>query len=228
PIGPGLTLGPPSSAVPLAGVGPMRIEERGGRVVLLDRGAERPVVRGRPLELRGWRLLASGPEGRAALTVFAAEARAGKPPAWFPYDPRLALTVTLAPPAATASQRVLAPDGVEVLATEAGTVQVTVGDSAYALRVLRLPGASEDESELEIYFRDATNGKGTYPSGRFVSLIPREGGRYHLDFNRARNPFCAYNTAFPCPAPWRGNVIGAPVPAGERYAGGGLDSPIPK
>jgi hypothetical protein len=43
------------------------------------------------------------------------------------------------------------------------------------------------------------------------------GGRYRLDFNRARNPFCAYSSAYPCPAPWAGNTIPAPVMAGERY-----------
>ena len=67
-----------------------------------------------------------------------------------------------------------------------------------------------------------TNGQGTYPAGRFVPLVPERDGRYRLDFNRARNPFCAYSSAYPCPAPWRGNTITAPVEAGERYAGSGL------
>jgi uncharacterized protein (DUF1684 family) len=74
-------------------------------------------------------------------------------------------------------------------------------------------------------FRDETNGRGSYPAGRFVSLSPIADGRYRLDFNRARNPFCAYSSAYPCPAPWRGNAIPAPVPAGERYEGGGLSDP---
>jgi uncharacterized protein (DUF1684 family) len=112
--------------------------------------------------------------------------------------------------------RVLAEDGVEVDATEAGTVTIPLGGGT-TLRALRLPGAEPDESDIEIYFRDATNDHGTYPAGRFVTLVPAGGGRWRLDFNRARNPFCAYNTAYPCPAPWRGNTIAAPVPAGERY-----------
>jgi uncharacterized protein (DUF1684 family) len=58
-----------------------------------------------------------------------------------------------------------------------------------------------------------------------VSLVPTGDGRYRLDFNRARNPFCAYSSAFACPAPWRGNAIGAKVEAGERYSGGGLRVP---
>ena len=58
-----------------------------------------------------------------------------------------------------------------------------------------------------------TNGAGTYPAGRFVSLVPAGGGRYRLDFNRARNPFCAYSSAYACPAPWHGNTLPA---AGHR------------
>jgi uncharacterized protein len=131
----------------------------------------------------------------------------------------------LAPPDRPGRVRVLALDGVETEAVEAGTVSVPIGGRLVRLVVRRIPTASEDESELEIYFRDATNGEGTYPAGRFVPLVPLPDGRYRLDFNRARNPFCAYSSAFPCPAPWRGNTIEAKVEAGERYLGGGLSAP---
>jgi uncharacterized protein (DUF1684 family) len=93
--------------------------------------------------------------------------------------------------------------------------------------VLRILTPGSDESELMIYFRDGSNAAGTYPAGRFVELIPAGAGRYRLDFNRARNPYCAYNTAYPCPAPWRGNTIPVPVRAGEKYLGGGLTAPAP-
>jgi uncharacterized protein (DUF1684 family) len=115
--------------------------------------------------------------------------------------------VTLTRAAAAGTRRILAPEGSEVEATEAGTVSVMLGGKSQSLRVLRLPGAVEEESELEIYFQDASNGRSTYPAGRFVSLIPVTENRFVLDFNRARNPFCAYNTAYPCPAPWRGNAL---------------------
>ena len=60
-----------------------------------------------------------------------------------------------------------------------------------------------------------------------TAAVTRAGtdGQYRLDFNRARNPFCAYSSAYPCPAPWRGNVIPARIAAGERYSGGGLAAP---
>jgi hypothetical protein len=223
PIGPGLSLGPVSADIPLQGVEPTRLTDD-GRVTLRLRDQSRSLARGRPVSVGNWRLLVNGPPGRAAVTVFGKEVRSGKAPAWYPYDAGAVYAVALSPSAALGAVRILGPDGVEVDASEAGTVEVTLGAVRQTLRVLRLPGATQDESELEIYFRDRTSGHGSYPAGRFVSLIPRAGG-YLLDFNRARNPYCAYNSVFPCPAPWRGNALAVPIRAGERYPGGRLDTP---
>ena len=104
----------------------------------------------------------------------------------------------------------------EVEATEAGTVRVPLGGITTSLRVRRIPGDA-DESDLEIYFRDATSGRGSYPAGRFVSLTPLPDGRYRLDLNRARNPFCAYSSVYACPVPWPGNSLPGEARAGERY-----------
>ena len=217
PVGPLLSIGPDDADVPLAGIGRGQLTERDGRVMLQLNGETRPLARGRPISLGAWQLLASGPPGRAAVTAFARVLRPGKSPAWFPYDPAMVFVVRLVPPKAPGIIRVLGADGVEVDATESGTVSFDLGEAARTLRVLRLPGANGEESELEIYFTDPTNGAGSYPSGRFVTLIPGPGASFLLDLNRARNPFCAYNTVFPCPAPWRGNGLGIRVKAGERY-----------
>jgi len=225
PLGSGLSLGPAGADIPLAGVESMRLEERDGRLGLRRGGNVTPVARGRALVLGKWQLLPGGPAGRTTVTVFGPELRSGKATTWFGYDPRAALPVELLPAKKPGTLRVLAPDGIEVEATEAGTVSFRLGGVLRTLRVLRLPGASEEETELEIYFRDGSSGHGSYPAGRFVSLIPQAGAHYLLDLNRARNPFCAYNTTYPCPAPWSGNALDASVLAGERYEGGGLDKP---
>jgi hypothetical protein len=222
-IGQGLTLGGADAGVAIPGIVPHRIEERAGRVRLTGPDGARPIRRGLPFTLGPNRLVVSGVPGRATLTVFAPELRGGKDAQWFAYLSQWSFRVELRPPPRPVEQRLLAPDGVEVVATEAGTVTFTLGGRTRTLRVMRLPGASDDETELEIYFRDSTNGRETYPSGRFVALVPETGGSFRLDFNRARNPYCAYNTAYPCPAPWRGNLLNVAVPAGEQYAGGGLD-----
>ena len=227
PIGPGLTLGPESADIPLAGIAAGRISERGGRILLSTGGPELGVTRGRVQTLEGWPFVVNGAPGRAAITVFGRGPAAEKPLSHYPYDPALVFVVALRPAASAGTQALLTPDGVEAVAGNAGTVQISLGGPPRTLQVKRLPGATPDESELEIYFRDGTAGKGSYPAGRFVSLIPRSDGSYLLDFNRARNPFCAYNTVYPCPAPWSGNNLPESVKAGERYEGGGLEVKLP-
>ena len=222
-IGPGLRLGPADADVPLKGVAEHRVSERDGLVRLEGPDVSRPLVPGRPIELGKYFISASGLPGRRVLAVYGPE-RAGKGASYYPYDPGLVFSGPMSPPDRPGRVRVLALDGIEVEAAEAGTVSVPIGGRTVRLTVRRIP-TGEDESELEIYFRDGTNGDGTYPAGRFVTLVPLPGGRYRLDFNRARNPFCAYSSAFPCPAPWRGNTIDVRVEAGERYLGGGLSAP---
>jgi hypothetical protein len=224
PIGPGIRLGPADAEVPLAGVAEHRVVERGGAVLLEGPEGSRPLPPGRAVALGDFHLAAGGIPGRRVLAVYG-RGREKKGTEYYPHDPGLVFTGPLAPPERPGGVRLLALDGIETDATEAGTVSVPMGGKTVRLRVRRVPTGAEDESELEIYFRDRTNGGGTYPAGRFVSLTPLPDGRYRLDFNRARNPFCAYSSAFPCPAPWRGNTIAVKVEAGERYLGGGLAAP---
>jgi Protein of unknown function (DUF1684) len=226
PIGTGLRLGPPDADVPLDRVAEQRVTQQGGAVTLTTAGGRRPIGRGVPIRLGSYTLTADGPPGRAVLTVFGPQHR-GKPPLYYAPQRSLVFVGDLLPPETRGTVRVLGVDGVEVDAAEAGSVVVPIGGERVRLRVRRLPATGGEESELEIFFRDGTNGRGTYPAGRFVPLVPERDGRYRLDFNRARNPFCAYSSAYPCPAPWRGNTITAPVEAGERYAGSGLRSPSP-
>lgn len=223
PIGAGLRLGPADADIPLRGVAEHRVTARGGVVRLEGPEGSRAVPRGRPLRLGAYGIAAGGAGARPVLTVFA-DGGEKKSPTHFAYDSSLVFEGTLAPPDPPGTVRVLAVDGVETEAAEAGTVTVPIAGARVRLRVRRI-ATTEEESELEIFFRDGTNGTDTYPAGRFVSLVPLGGARYRLDFNRARNPFCAYSTAYPCPAPWSGNAIAAPVRAGERYGGGGLAIP---
>jgi hypothetical protein len=224
PIGPGIRLGPADADVPLAGVAEHRVAERGGAVMLEGPDGARPLPVGRPVALGEFFLTSAGPPDRRVVTIFGRK-RDVKGAEYYRYNRGLVFTGPMAPPERPAKVRVLALDGVETEALEAGTVSVPISGKIARLRVRRIPTGVEDESELEIYFRDATNGEGTYPAGRFVPLLPLPDGRYRLDFNRARNPFCAYSSAFPCPAPWRGNTVEAKVEAGERYLGGGLRAP---
>jgi hypothetical protein len=224
PIGRGLRLGPSGTDLPLEGVPEYRVEPRAGGVRLTGPSGTRILRRGVPVSVGRFTLVADGPAQREVLTVFG-PTRPEKRPTYYEPAPAYVFVGPLAPPERRGTIRVLGLDGIEVEAAEAGSVVVPINGRRVRLLVRRLPLAGSDESELEIFFRDETNGRGTYPAGRFVTLSPAGAGRYRLDFNRARNPFCAYSAAYPCPAPWRGNTMRAPITAGERYEAAALAPP---
>lgn len=77
--------------------------------------------------------------------------------------------------------------------------------------------ALQEENELFIIFADATNGKTTYPSGRFLyAALPDEKGNTVLDFNKAFNPPCAFSPYATCPLPPPQNRLPIAVRAGEK------------
>jgi hypothetical protein len=221
-VGNGLRLGPADADIPLPGVDEYRVYPSGTGLALEGPGGKRPITRGGPFRIGEYALYLTGPQPGTVLTVFA-DRRGKEPPGYYDYDASMVFTGPLIRNETRKQMRVLASDGIEAEASEVGSFVVPL-DGRTSLRVLRIPVAGGDESELEIFFRDESNGDGTYPAGRFVSLHPLSNGQFRLDFNRARNPFCAYSSVYPCPAPWRGNTLAAAIRAGERYAGGGLEA----
>jgi hypothetical protein len=222
PIGTGLRLGPPDADIPLNGIAEHRLILDAGTVVLEGPDQQR-VGSGRSFRLGDYTFYLSNSPSGPIVTVFG-QSSGKQAPGYYPYHPSLVFIGPLLPPEQPGKVRVLGADGIEVEGTEAGSVLVPLGGTT-RLRVLRIPLGGSEESELEIFFRDGSNGDGSYPAGRFVSLVPAGDHKFRLDFNTARNPFCAYSPVYACPLPWRGNVIADPVRAGERYTGGGLEAP---
>ena len=220
-VGDGLRLGPADADIPLPGIDEYRVYPSGAVVVLEGSEGKRPIGRGGPHRIGKYALYLTGPRPGTVLTVFT-DSAGKEPPGYYAYDASMVFTGPLIRLETPKQTRVLTSDGSEVEATEVGRVIVPLGGGA-SLRVMRIPFAGGDESDLEIYFRDESNGDGTYPAGRFVSLDPLPNGQFRLNFNRARNPFCAYSAVYPCPAPWQGNTVSAAIRAGERYSGGGLE-----
>jgi len=223
PIGTGLTIGPAPADIVLPGISRAVISETRAAAQLVQGALRRLVPGNRPVDLgNGYQVIVAGPAGRRVLAAYG-PVREARAPEYFGYQPRLAYRVSLRPPERSGRFRILGPDGVETEAAEAGLVTVPLAGDSASLRVYVVGAEDQEISELLVFFRDQSSGRGSYPAGRFVELLPLSGGRYWLDFNRARNPFCAYNAVFPCPAPWPGNQVAGLVEAGERYAGGGLE-----
>lgn len=77
--------------------------------------------------------------------------------------------------------------------------------------------AFEANSGLFIMFNDETNGSETYHAGRYM-IIPFAGedGYTLLDFNKAYNPPCAFNTFTTCNLPPPENRLEVAIRAGEK------------
>jgi uncharacterized protein len=72
------------------------------------------------------------------------------------------------------------------------------------------------ENYLFIPFNDETNGKTTYGGGRFLDITETGKDTLIIDFNRAYNPYCAYNHKYSCPIPPEENNLRIKIKAGEK------------
>jgi uncharacterized protein (DUF1684 family) len=79
---------------------------------------------------------------------------------------------------------------------------------------------SSPPGSLFVPFADATSGRETYGSGRYLDLEIEPDGSVVLDFNLAYNPYCAYSSAYSCPLAPPENRLPVPILAGERLLPG--------
>ena len=87
-------------------------------------------------------------------------------------------------------------------------------------KTYRLDAIDEGGIRLFVTFADATSGKTTYGSGRFIELDkPDADGYTYIDFNKAYNPPCAFTEFATCPLPPPQNRLTIAIPAGEKKYG---------
>ena len=92
----------------------------------------------------------------------------------------------------------------------AGSVRIDIQGESFDLLVLH-----GEEDDRYVPFRDATCGDESYGGGRYVS-VSMDNGSAHVDFNRAVNPWCAYDDEFSCPLPPPQNRLPMRIEAGEK------------
>ena len=99
-----------------------------------------------------------------------------------------------------------------------GTLEFTIQGQALSLGAF-VPEKTRQVLELFVPFADMTTGTDTYSAGRYLDLLPTSTGFYTIDFNKAYNPYCAYNTTFECPYPPSSNRLKLAIKAGEKAPG---------
>ncbi len=81
---------------------------------------------------------------------------------------------------------------------------------------IRLREKEEYKDYLFLPFRDLTSGKTSYGGGRYVDLKIPENDTIIIDFNKAYNPYCAYNHKYSCVIPPAENFIDIEIKAGVK------------
>lgn len=138
----------------------------------------------------------------------------GFPPLeYFPIDPDWRITAAFMPFEETRVMQVdTVIEGLGWHPESPGTVVFDIDGKLHELEAY----ASGDE--LFFVFGDQSNGKTTYPAGRFLyATAPGTDGKTVLDFNRAYSPPCAFNDFSTCPVASPRNRLALVVDAGEKF-----------
>lgn len=72
------------------------------------------------------------------------------------------------------------------------------------------------EDYLFLPFSDLSCGKESYIGGRYIDMRFPKGNTVIIDFNKAYNPYCAYNHKYSCPIVPLENDLEIEIPAGVK------------
>lgn len=74
----------------------------------------------------------------------------------------------------------------------------------------------EYRNYLFLPFTDPTNGNASYKGGRYIDLEIPQDSLLVIDFNKAYNPYCAYNSKYSCPVVPAVNHLATEIKAGVK------------
>jgi uncharacterized protein (DUF1684 family) len=128
---------------------------------------------------------------------------------YFSENPALDLTVDLAPYQDKKRVSILTNTGDTQTYLRLGKFNFVVDAVPASLTVYA------NEHGFFLPFADSLAGGETYGAGRYLEPERLPDGRFHVDFNQAYNPYCAYNENWSCPITPQENRINVPIRAGE-------------
>ncbi len=100
-----------------------------------------------------------------------------------------------------------------------GEAHFTIGGKKLKLNIyqsIELAKTEQYKNHLFLPFTDLTSGVESYGGGRYIDLEIPKGKTIEIDFNKAYNPYCAYNEKYSCPIPPKENDLNIEVLAGVK------------
>lgn len=137
---------------------------------------------------------------------------------YFPVDLSYRYELSLTPNPNPEKIIIITTRGNRRSAERVGWFDFYVGSTICRLEATRLLEPGSGESEVSVFFRDATSGNESYSLGRYVDAQKQKNGKYLLDFNQAYNPACAFSNFYNCPIPPKANTLKVAIRAGEMNA----------
>ncbi len=136
---------------------------------------------------------------------------------YFPPDPRFRIIANFEPLPKKDLLLIYTNDGKEQQYVRYGYAVFELHGVKDSLLILESVGVGPARGKLFIPFGDATSAIETYGAGRYLDVNHVRGSQtITLDFNKAYNPYCAYNDTYSCPLPPRENLLEVAIRAGEK------------
>jgi uncharacterized protein len=136
---------------------------------------------------------------------------------YFPPDPHYKIIADLKP---IESRKVVVlgtSDGKEERYIEYAYAEFNLDDVSNRLLILEVMDMGPFKGKLFLAFGDETSAIETYGAGRYLDLTKNPGAAtITLDFNKAYNPYCAYNSIYSCTLPPPENLLKVAINAGEK------------
>ncbi len=100
-----------------------------------------------------------------------------------------------------------------------GVATFKINNKEYSLNIYQSTTNTDPEYKNHLFlpFTDLTNNNESYAGGRFMDLSLNDITKDHkiaLNFNKAYNPYCAYNHKYSCPIPPKENNLDVAINAG--------------
>lgn len=136
---------------------------------------------------------------------------------YYPPDPKYKIIADLNPIENRKTVTLATNDGKEENYVEYAYAEFDLDGFHHRLLILEVIDMGPFRGKLFFAFGDETSADETYGAGRYLDLVKVPGSRtITLDFNKAYNPYCAYNNNYSCPLPPSENLLRIPIRAGEK------------
>jgi len=136
---------------------------------------------------------------------------------YFEVDEKYRISANLIPINGKKSVTLKTSDGLEKRYLEYAYAEFSLENEKCRLLILEIMNMGPFRGTLFLAFADATSANESYGAGRYLDIKKVPGSTsITLDFNKAYNPYCAYNDSFSCPFPPRENILNILINSGEK------------